>query len=279
MEKDSGQEDSSQLQELQMSKQTSKPYISVILPSIRPFLLRRAYNSIVDGCIDLSFELVVISPYDLPDDLVGFDNVKLIKDKGCPARCAQLGLLAAQGEIVTLLSDDCTVHHSAYADIDVNFKAIDADFNKKFVGLKYSEGRSMVEPNYWVAKSHAPLQLEGLKDEMPVSSMIYISKQGLLNVGGWDCSVFECINWGGHDLTARMLNAGYKFVLTDGDFALVDWGPGVDGLYNDHRPLWESDHDGMHYMRTFWSKPNPERTVVDLNSWQQAEPVWRRRFK
>jgi hypothetical protein len=258
---------------------TTTPYISVILPSIRPFLLRRAYDSIAKGCIDLTFEMIVISPYDLPEELLNVKNVRLIKDKGCPARCAQLGLISSSGQMVTLLSDDCTPHYSSYCDIDKNFKSIDAPQDKKFVGLKYSEGQSMHTPDYWRAKSHEPLKLDGLKEDMPVSSMIYMTRQGLINMGGWDCSVFECINWGGHDLTARMLNAGYKFMLTAGDFAHVDWGPGVDGMYNDHRPLWESDYEGMQNMRKFWYKTNPDRVAVDLNSWQKAEPVWSRRFK
>jgi hypothetical protein len=262
-----------------MTRTISRPYISVILPSIRPFLLENVYNSIVGACQHLSFELIVISPYNLPDSFSAAYNVKLIKDYGQPSRCAQLGLLYAEGKRVTLLSDDCTVLGNAYVGIEEQFNRIDANEDRKFIGLKYSEGQSMQDPGYWKAKSHPALQLDGLRDDMPVSSMIYMSKQGLLDIGGWDCSIFECINWGGHDLTARMLNAGYKFELTPQSFCHTAWGPGIDGLYNDHRPLWESDQLGAGNLKKLWEKPNPTRIECPLDNWKQATYIWGRRFK
>lgn len=257
----------------------SRPDISIILPSIRPFLLENVYNSVLDGAKDLTFELIVISPYPLPESFIKVSNVKYIRDLGQPSRCAQMGLVLAEGNRVTLLSDDCTVRSNAYVEIENQFNKLDAHEDEKFIGLKYSEGLSMQDPEYWRAKHHPSLKLDGLKDDMPVSSMIYMTRQGLINIGGWDCSIFECINWGGHDLTARMLNAGYKFELTPQSFCQTTWGPGIDGLYNDHRPLWESDSLGVENMTKLWSKPNPSRLECDLGSWRLAPNVWRRRFK
>lgn len=262
-----------------MTRTIKRPYLSVILPSIRPFLLENVYNSIIDGTNSMLFELIVISPYALPESFSKVHNVKLIRDFGQPSRCAQLGLTVSEGDRVTLLSDDCTVRPNAYVEIEDQFNKIDAHIDEKFVGLKYSEGVNMQDPNYWKAKHHPPLQLDGLRDDMPVSSMIYMSRQGLTDMGGWDCSIFECINWGGHDLTARMLNAGYKFELTPQSFCHTTWGPGIDGLYNDHRPLWESDQKGVENMTKLWSKPNPTRIECPLDNWRSATYIWGRRFK
>jgi hypothetical protein len=257
----------------------SEPLISVIMPSIRPFLLNQVYSSVLKGCKDIPFELVVISPYAIPEDMAHISNIKLIQDYGQPSRCAQMGLIAAKGTRVTLLSDDCIVHDNAYIDIEKQFSAIEKRDGKKFIGLKYSEGVSMNNPSYWRAKHHPPLQLDGLRDDMPVSSMIYINKDNLIDIGGWDCSIFECINWGGHDLTARLLNDGYVFELTPDSFCKTLWGPGIDGLYNDHRPLWESDSDGQKNLKALWSTANSSRTKVPLENWESAPSVWKRRFK
>ena len=257
----------------------SSTLISIILPSIRPFLLNKVYAALVKGCKDIPFELIVISPYDIPEDMSHISNIKLIKDFGQPSRCAQLGLLAATGARVTLLSDDCFVYENTYIDIERQFLKIDRPDGKKFIGLKYREGSSMDISNYWLAKAHPPLQLEGFKDNMPVSSMIYMNRENLLDIGGWDCSIFECINWGGHDLTARMLNDRYSFELTEKAFCDTLWGPGIDGMFNDHRPLWESDSDGRENITKLWSKPNPTRIKVPVDNWKAAPETWKRRFK
>ena len=257
----------------------SEPLISIIMPSIRPFLLNKVYSSLLAGCKQLPFELIVISPYSLPEDMSHFNNIKHIQDYGQPSRCAQIGLINAKGPRVTLLSDDCTVYDNVYVEIENQFLSIDKPDGKKFIGLKYSEGVTMQEPNYWKAKHHPPLRLDGLKDDMPVASMIYMNRKNLLDIGGWDCSIFECINWGGHDLAARMLNDGYVFELTEKAFCHTAWGPGIEGLYNDHRPLWESEVDGQRNMGQLWSATNPTRTKTPIDSWTLAPAKWPRRFK
>ena len=253
----------------------TKPYLSIILPSIRPFLLERAYKAVEKSCEDMPFELIVISPFSLPVELNMVHNVKFIQDFGQPSRCANMGLTLAEGRMVTLLSDDCITHPGIYKTIDAQYLSMG---HEGFIGLKYNEGVSMNDPNYWMAKSHPPLQLDGLRDDMPVSSMIYIKTHTLRHMGGWDSINFECINWGGHDLTARLLNASYKYELSKDSFCQVEWGPGIDGMYNDHRPLWESDEDGRNKMRELWGTPNI-RTRIDEFNWTKAPSVWKRRFK
>ena len=258
----------------------SKPYLSVILPSIRPPFLERVYASIRQACPHFRFEMIVISPCSLPTGLDKISNVKFIRDFGQPSRCANMGLALAEGQMVSLLSDDCIVRPQSYDAIDAQYCSMG---DEGFIGLKYNEGKSMDDLNYWRAKSHPPLQLDGLRDDMPVSSMIYAKTENLRKVGGWDSINFECINWGGHDLTARLMNAGLSHQLSHDSFCEVEWGPGIDGLYNDHRPLWESYEDGRNMMKKLWGagpavKTDNQRIIVDISNWTKAPSVWQRRF-
>ena len=79
--------------------------LSIILPGIRTHNWKSFYNSILDS-FSQSFELIIISPYDLPEDLQEYDNIKIIKDYGSPSRCQQIGLEHCEGEFVTWGADD-----------------------------------------------------------------------------------------------------------------------------------------------------------------------------
>jgi len=66
--------------------------LSVILPGIRKANWEEFYKSVNRSFSD-SFEIVIVSPYDLPENLKNYDNIKIIKDFGSPSRCQQIGLM------------------------------------------------------------------------------------------------------------------------------------------------------------------------------------------
>ena len=82
--------------------------LSIFLTGIRPQNWLALYNSIPNATVmrQKDYELVIVSPYDLPPELQNIDNVRLIKDTGCPTRCYQLGALHSQGEYVVWVADD-----------------------------------------------------------------------------------------------------------------------------------------------------------------------------
>jgi glycosyltransferase involved in cell wall biosynthesis len=63
-----------------MSKE-QKPELSIILPSIRPQMLEKVYDSICDSTKS-NFELVIVSPYLLPSYFETKRNVKYVRDFG-----------------------------------------------------------------------------------------------------------------------------------------------------------------------------------------------------
>ncbi len=74
--------------------------LSIFLAGIRTSNWVNLYQSIPNTTALTDYELVIVSPYDLPPELQGVDNVRLIKDSGCPTRCYQLGLLHSKGDYV-----------------------------------------------------------------------------------------------------------------------------------------------------------------------------------
>ena len=68
------------------------PELSIILPSIRPERLQKVYDSILKST-SAEFELIIISPYPLPESLEKYKNIKYVRDFGNPTRCHNIGLL------------------------------------------------------------------------------------------------------------------------------------------------------------------------------------------
>jgi len=72
--------------------------VSVLMPAIRTHQWLMMYGSLFNACKEHTWELVLVSPFDLPPEMTHFDNVKLIKDYGAPTRAAQIGALQCEGE-------------------------------------------------------------------------------------------------------------------------------------------------------------------------------------
>ena len=62
-----------------------KYQLSCLVPGIRTKNWLRLYHSISTAFM-FSWEIIFVGPYDLPEELKGFDNVKYIKDFGSPIR-------------------------------------------------------------------------------------------------------------------------------------------------------------------------------------------------
>ena len=87
------------------SKQRPQPELSVILPGIRKHNWLSFYKSI-EHSFHKNFELIIISPYELPVELKKYNNIKHIFDHGSPARCQQIGLVNCSGRFITWGADD-----------------------------------------------------------------------------------------------------------------------------------------------------------------------------
>ena len=80
--------------------------ISIVVPTVHPENWRPMYDSLVKCVKKHSYEVVFVGTCDLPENMVGIPDIKVIKDWGCPMRCIQIGVLHSSGKLMTLGADD-----------------------------------------------------------------------------------------------------------------------------------------------------------------------------
>ena len=82
------------------------------------------------------FELIIISPYPLPESLEKYKNIKYVRDFGNPTRCHNIGLLLCEAEIITWMADDGIMIEGA---IDSHLELLKSlgDDKKNIVVTKY----------------------------------------------------------------------------------------------------------------------------------------------
>ena len=53
--------------------------LSIVVPGIRTHLWYRLYSSLLQHISDDAFELILVGPYNLPEDLCGHENIKYVR--------------------------------------------------------------------------------------------------------------------------------------------------------------------------------------------------------
>lgn len=246
--------------------------LSIILPSIRTNLLNRFYDSLLISCRNHSFELIIIGPYD-PSEVLNHENIKYIKDFGAPARAAQLGAIQAQGTYITWSSDDAW-----YLDgtLDSLLEIIKNEDRKTCVAVRYGEGDGTPMPKeLHMARAHNDCQLPGILPHYMVTPVSMLNTEYFREIGGWDCQ-YEHLNMCCHDLIFRVQNDGGKVIIPDFTAFNCDWMPGETG---DHGPIhfayFENDLPKFNEM---YAEAHEDRIKIDLNNWENAPEIWKRRF-
>lgn len=259
-----------------------KPDLSFFAGGIRPQNWVQLYNSIGNAMGKYSFELVLCGPYLPPAELFGAPNFKFISDFGSCARAAQIAALNCEASVITLTADDGVYEPGSMAKALEQYRSISNSYFP-VLGLRYEEGGNrMYEKDwYWRMKNHDKMvDLPGIPDDTPMSLNSIIGKDIFLQIGGYDCKLFETCNWGGHDLMIRLWKYGINFQQFKEKNLSVHWEPGEKP---EHRPIYLADHppeptSNYHTFRTIYSQSSPSR-IVRSDSWTEAETVWSKRFK
>ena len=251
--------------------------ISVLIPSIRPRLLQGVYNSLEKSCNGISFELVIISPYALPESLSEKTNIIYIKDFGTPIRGRQMGLIAATGDYICYAADDVVFCENSLKEAYETLKG--KDYKTLVVG-KYMEGEvdnpAMQADSYWYLATH-----DFLRPTIPADKQGYflintglISRELMLEVGGFDCS-FEACAMACCDLSVRLQNYGATCLLQNNAIFHATHLPGERG---DHKPIndGQTQHDMPKFLVMYLNNFN--RTLIQLDNWRDASDHWVRRF-
>lgn len=252
--------------------------ISILIPSIRTILLKKVYNSIA-GSFHGSWELVIVGPYPLPEELADKPNITYIEDWGSPIRSRQRGLIACKGDWVCYAADDCTFIENS---LDKAFALIKDKDYKTVVLSKYSEGMvDNVETNkdeYYKLGYHEPhkaLIARMGRDYYFINTGL-VSREFMMEIGGFDCK-FEACAMAVCDLSIRLQNEGATVIIQKETIFNSTHLPATMGDHGPiHRAQMEHDHPYFHVL--YWNKENHNRGKININNWEKATARWKRRF-
>lgn len=249
--------------------------ISILLPAIRKERWVKLYDSIPKST-KRKFELIIVGPHSLPDELQDKKNVKCIKDYGNPVRASQIASLVAEGKYLAWASDD-----GVYLDGALD-RAIDFLENKPNKNIK-----DVVVNNYFEAgKLACPGDVLKLKVSYPPCT--YLSDdwynfnvatmytEFFYDLGGYDCS-FEVCPFAHADLAARAQRSGARVHVLNESMLDCTHMPGTSG---DHAPVHyaQTEHDQQLYAQIYEDPQSLDRIEIDLENWRKASNIWKRRF-
>ncbi|MHA2279425.1 MAG: hypothetical protein ACXAC5_00840 [Promethearchaeota archaeon] len=248
--------------------------LSIFLAGIRTGEWAALYNSIPRSTSLTDYEFIIVSPYGLPPELEGKENVKLIKDFGSPSRCYQIGLLHSQGEYAVWAGDDGTF--SPTLAIDKALASI-PKHKKGVVTFPYSEGHAgQSDEAWWHLGYHKLLRsCEFIPRHYFLIMSGLIRRDYLMEIGGFDCrfehSALPCV-----DLSVRLQRDGAEVIFGEKiqDLALQV------GTSGDHEPIKQAHRHDKEVLLTIYSNSDSiSRAKVPVDNWKNAQEVWVRRFK
>ena len=253
--------------------------VSFLVPTIRPNNLPAFMESLEKACKKYTFEVVFISPFDKPDTLSQYENIKWLKDFGTPSRCSQMGLFECDGKLLAHTVDDAIFFENA---IDECIDLYNEKCGKKdVVNMRYIEGPNFsgarVPDDFWRARFHAPLRLPGVKEEWKISLHHMLDLEYLIELGGYDCR-FNHMNFNLHDLMFRIQHDGG--VVHDSPNFVTNCDQFVQDTV-DHAPIFNShnQHDLPLFVRLYSDINAVENRVkIDINNWADEPAVWDRRY-
>ena len=226
-----------------------KKDVSIILPSIRPQFLETFYASAQSACQNHTFEIVIPTPFDVPDIIKRMDNVKIVRTYSTPTVAKQMAILLCNGEFLYNTTDDGFLTENAIDDaIEIHRK--DLGF-KDVVNMIYVEGQgildqSTLEPRtvtvnpwpseMWDANYWPDLRRPGIKNGWRISLHFFMKLDYFYELGGFDCR-WEYSNHAIHDMIFRLQEDGGKVI----DFPRVAYiAAHYPGHTFDHGPVHDA---------------------------------------
>ena len=254
--------------------------LSIILPGIRPGNWKRLYDSINTSFSEdtSQWELVIISPYQMPKAMKDKSNVKLIKDYGSPTRAQQLGLSHCTGEYVSWAADDgYYLGVSLKAAVDT----LDSGAGNSLVVGRYYEGSEnpfMATRKYYLINTHDGSRSKFIPNNCLMIMVGVVPRLILVEVGGWDSLNFEGLPMAFNDLSVRLNSKKVNFIFQE-DMMMFRCSH-MPGHQGDHGPIHDAqtEHD-EHVFRGIYSQmESTQRITIDYNNWKHSPERWIRRF-
>jgi hypothetical protein len=252
--------------------------LSMCLAGIRPHFWKRLYDSAVVSCSRYSWEMVVVSPYPLPEEMQGLDNVKYVYDKGCPTRASQHGTVPCEGKLLMFPCDDGVfIPDACNQAIDLWNVAANP---KDGMVLRYKEGAGMNAPSfplaYWNVRYHLGDPNLRVGNDWKIAPQPMLTLERYRELGGVDVASFECMSWATHDLCYRIQRDGGVFHLSPLEVMDAD-NYGATGV--DHAPIFHAHGvDHAAFTNLYTNDGALSRVKINFDSWQSSPEVWARRW-
>ena len=251
--------------------------LSICLPAIRPHNWVNLYASLQSACPKHAFELVIISPYDLPESLKKVSNIKLIKDFGTPTRAAMLGSTFCTGQYIAIPADDGYFFPDSFKSA---IHQIGKSAPNDIIVLRYREGAGMsgkVFPDsYWFTKTHLPVSDLHIGNNWLCATQPLLSLNYFREIGGFDCR-FEHLAFATHDFSYRAQRNGSTLHLSKTEVMNADHFIAKTG---DHAPVHygQTENDQPLFMQMYQDPNVVNRIKIDFDNWKSSPEVWVRRW-
>lgn len=264
-----------------------KKDVSIILPSIRPQFLEAFYESACLACKKYTFEIIIPTPFDVPDEIKRAENIKVIKTHSSPTISKQIAIQLCNSKFLYNCTDDgillenvidkaVELHRSlSYKDV-INMKYVEGVLSSNDLSQMVNEIKAWPD-SFWYAYSQEDLRLPGIKEGWMISLHFFMYLDRFRELGGLDCR-WEYSNHSIHDLMFRNQEDGGKIINLP-DVAYVC----------SHQPNRTGDHGPVHDAQT---GPDDEifremyndvdvvksRIKINYNNWENYPDIWERRF-
>lgn len=246
--------------------------ITFLIPGIRTNRWKVLYDSLHLACKNYKWELLLVSPFELPDELKDKDDVRLIRDRGQVSRCVQIGVPEVKSELFYIGMDDTVYVEDSF---DEAIKKYDEYADESTImQCTYTEGGHSQPNHYWSTAFHDAFKLTGINQLWKTATQPILHRDYFIELGGFDCR-WEYMDKPMHDFMFRAQRNGSEIIYSPGTVGITDWWPDHQG---DHGPVHDAEvlHD-FPIFNEVWGENN-ERVKIDYDNWKDTPDVWKRRF-
>jgi len=246
--------------------------ITFLIPGIRTNRWKALYDSLHLACKNYKWELLFISPFELPDELKDKDDVRLIRDRGQVSRCVQIGVPEVKSELFYIGMDDTVYVEDSF---DAAIKKYDEYADESTImQCTYTEGGYKQENHYWSVAFHDAFKLDGINQLWKTATQPILHKDYFIELGGFDCR-WEYMDKSMHDFMFRVQRDGGEIIYSPETVGVTDWWPDHQG---DHGPVHDAEvlHD-FPIFNEVWGEAN-DRIKIEYDNWKDTPDIWKRRF-
>lgn len=223
-------------------------------------------DSIAKSCTKYAHEIIFCGPnppsFSLPK------HCFYIEDHGSPARCANIAVSSANGELVLLGADDALFFENSL-DETIDFYYGLPDDGKKVVPIIYGEANDLMPPEYWFYYFHPDMRLGGIAPDTPMHLNFLTSREYWLKMGGYDCEYYATLNYGSHQIWLRMLADGVKYTPWLKHILMCEWTPS-----GDHTPIEIADRGDYLTFKGMFNTVYKGKIHIDINNWKDSPEIW-----